>query len=97
VLPILLYNFGNSLVIPSLTLLALDEFPEQRGLAASCQMFLQSMCNVLLAGVIAPLAWGSALTLSIGMICLASTGAACVWLHHRLTRPAGRGLTTPPG
>ncbi|MDR0441143.1 MAG: multidrug effflux MFS transporter, partial [Candidatus Accumulibacter sp.] len=37
VLPVFLYNFGNSLVMPSLTLLALDHFPEQRGLAASCQ------------------------------------------------------------
>ncbi|MDR1936787.1 MAG: multidrug effflux MFS transporter [Candidatus Accumulibacter sp.] len=85
VLPILFYNLGTSLTIPSLTLLALDRFPEQRGLAASCQMFLQSMCNVLLAGVIAPLAWGSALSLSIGMACLALSGAACSWLHHRLS------------
>jgi DHA1 family bicyclomycin/chloramphenicol resistance-like MFS transporter len=83
--PILLYNLGTSLTLPSLTLLALDRFPEQRGLAASCQMFLQSMCNVLLAGAIAPLAWDSALSLSIGMACLALTGAACSWLHYRLS------------
>jgi DHA1 family bicyclomycin/chloramphenicol resistance-like MFS transporter len=88
VLPIFLYNFGNSLIIPSLTLLALDHFPEQRGLASSCQMFLQSMCNVVLAGMIAPLAWGSALSLSIGMACLGSLGAAGAWLHHRWSRPA---------
>ncbi|MDR3300350.1 MAG: multidrug effflux MFS transporter [Candidatus Accumulibacter sp.] len=85
VLHILLYNIGNSLAMPSLTLLALDEFPEQRGMAASCQMFLQSMCNVVLTGVIAPLAWGSALTLSIGMACLSAVGAACAWQHYRLS------------
>jgi DHA1 family bicyclomycin/chloramphenicol resistance-like MFS transporter len=90
VLPILFYNLGFSLATPSLTLLALDCFPEQRGLAASCQMFLQSMCNVVLAGAIAPLAWGSALSLSIGMVCLGSVGAACTWLHHRWSRQAPR-------
>jgi DHA1 family bicyclomycin/chloramphenicol resistance-like MFS transporter len=86
VLPIFLYNFGSSLIMPSLTLLALDHFPEQRGLAASCQMFLQSMCNVVLAGAIAPLAWGSALSLSIGMACLALISAAFYRLYHRLSK-----------
>jgi DHA1 family bicyclomycin/chloramphenicol resistance-like MFS transporter len=90
VLPIFLYNFGNSLVMPSLTLLALDRFPEQRGLAASCQMFLQSMCNVVLTGVIAPLAWGSSLSLSIGMACLALASAACYRLYHRLEQASKR-------
>ena len=88
ILPMPLYTLGMSLTMPSLTLLALDPFPEQRGLAASCQMFLQSMNNSLLAGVIAPAAWGSTLSLSIGMACLMLTGAACSWLHHRLS--AGR-------
>jgi DHA1 family bicyclomycin/chloramphenicol resistance-like MFS transporter len=96
VLPILLYNLGSSLSMPSLTLLALDCFPEQRGLAASCQMFLQSMCNVAVAGVIAPLAWGSALSLAIGMACLAAVGAACTWLHHRLSL-APRSFRRPSG
>jgi purine-cytosine permease-like protein len=44
------------------------------------------MCNVVLTGVIAPLAWGSALSLSIGMACLAATRAACYRLYHRLSR-----------
>ncbi len=55
VLPIFVYTFGMSVAMPSLTLLSLDPFPQQRGLAASCQMFLQSGFNGLLAGVIAPL------------------------------------------
>jgi len=86
ILPIPLYTLGMSLTMPSLTLLALDPFPQQRGLAASCQMFLQSMNNSLLAGVIAPAAWGSTLSLSIGMISLMLTGAVCSLMHHRLTR-----------
>ena len=85
ILPLPLYTLGMSLTMPSLTLLALDRFPAQRGLAASCQMFLQSMNNSVLAGVIAPLAWGSTLSLSVGMAVLMLVGAGCSLLHYRLT------------
>lgn len=67
ILPIFAYTIGMALTMPSLTLLALDLFPAQRGLAASCQSFLQSAVSSLTAGIIAPLIWGSALTLSLGM------------------------------
>ncbi|MFT3848355.1 MAG: multidrug effflux MFS transporter [Propionivibrio sp.] len=86
VLPIFVYTFGMSIAMPSLTLLSLDPFPQQRGLAASCQMFLQSGFNGLLAGVIAPLLWGSTLTLACGMGGMMLLGATAAWLHSR--RPA---------
>lgn len=89
IVPIPIYTFGMSLTMPSLTLLALEPFAEQRGLAASCQMFLQSLTNSLLAGVIAPALWGSTLAMSCGMGAFAAFGAACSWAHYRLThRPA---------
>lgn len=75
-----------SVAMPSLTLLSLDPFPQQRGLAASCQMFLQSGFNGLLAGVLAPLLWGSTLTLALGMGGMMLLGAAAAGLHSR--RPA---------
>ncbi len=87
VVPIFAYTFGLSLALPCLTLLALDPFPEQRGLAASCQMFLQSGSNALVAGVLAPLLWGSTQTLAIGMGVLVALGALAAGLHHRLKRP----------
>ena len=65
--------------------LALDPFHEQRGLAASCQMFLQSMFNSFVAGMIAPALWGSTLTLSLGMGTLMLLGVLATGLHHRLT------------
>ena len=86
VLPIFVYTFGMSVAMPSLTLLSLDPFPQQRGLAASCQMFLQSGFNGLLAGVLAPLLWGSTLTLACGMGGMMFLGATAAWLHSR--RPA---------
>ena len=86
VLPIPFYTLGMSLVMPSLTLLSLDPFPDQRGLASSCQMFLQSIFNGLVAGVIAPALWGSTRTLAFGMGGLMLLGAISVWLHHRSSR-----------
>jgi DHA1 family bicyclomycin/chloramphenicol resistance-like MFS transporter len=88
VLPIPLYTLGMSLTMPSLTLLALDPFAEQRGLAASCQMFLQSLNNSLIAGAIAPMLWGSTLSLSLGMGGLMLTGAASSALYFWLIRRA---------
>lgn len=86
VLPIPVYTFGMSLAMPCLTLLALDPFPEQRGLAASCQMFLQSTMNGLVAGVLAPALWGTTRTLALGMGSLMLFGGLSAWLHHRHTR-----------
>ena len=83
--PIFVYTFGMSMAIPCLTLLALDPFPNQRGLAASCQMFLQAGFNGLVAGVIAPLLWDSTRTLAFGMGVLMLIGGTSAWLHHRLT------------
>ena len=87
VLPIFCYTFGMSLAMPCLTLMALDQFPAQRGLAASCQMFLQASINSLAAGVLAPLLWDSPRTLALGMLTLMLLGAGCVLLHLRLMRP----------
>jgi MFS transporter, DHA1 family, multidrug resistance protein len=81
-----IYTFGMSLAMPCLTLLALDPFPEQRGLAASCQMFLQASSNGLVAGVLAPALWGSTLTLAYGMGALMLLGGTSAWLHRRVTQ-----------
>ena len=85
ILPIPIYTLGMSLAAPSLTLMALEPFPAQRGLAASCQMCFQSGSNALIAGLLAPLLWGSTQTLAIGMTGLTASGMLAAWLHHRLT------------
>ena len=83
VAPIFIYTTGMSLVMPSMTLYALDPFPAQRGLAASCQTFLQSAANGLVAALIAPAVWGSTLTLALTMLAFLSLGALSSWRHHR--------------
>ena len=82
VLHLFVYNLGMSLAMPCLTLQALARFPEQRGLAASCQMFLQTIFNAAVAGVVAPALWDSTLTMAIGMGVLMITGAFLAWRHQ---------------
>lgn len=84
VAPLFIYTTGMSLVTPILTLYALDPFPEQRGLAASCQTFLQAGFNGLVAALIAPIVWGSTLNLSMAMLAFLSLGTLATWLHQNL-------------
>jgi DHA1 family bicyclomycin/chloramphenicol resistance-like MFS transporter len=58
VMPLFIYVLGMSLAFPSLTLLALDLFPAQRGLAASCQSFVQTT-GAAVNAILAPRFWGS--------------------------------------
>lgn len=84
VIPLFVYTFGMSLAMPCLTLFALDPFPAQRGLAASCQTFLQSGFNGLAAAVIAPLLWGSTRSLAVGMGGLMLAGGLAALARYRL-------------
>jgi MFS transporter, DHA1 family, multidrug resistance protein len=73
VLPIGFYAFGMALATPGLLLIGLDQFPQMRGLAASCQAFAM----VLLAGLVtqlAPAFGGRALALGLvqGVLCIAA-------------------------
>jgi DHA1 family bicyclomycin/chloramphenicol resistance-like MFS transporter len=86
VLPLALYGIGTSLSMPCLTLMALDLFPERRGLAASCQSFVQSSGNAVVTAILAPLLWGSALSLSLGMLALMSLGALAFLAYLLLLR-----------
>ena len=83
VAPLFVYTFGMSLAMPVLTLFALDPFPAQRGLAASCQTFLQSGFNGIAAALIAPALWGSPLILACGMAGLLALGGLATLAHRR--------------
>jgi len=67
ILPFPLFNLGMAMAMPRMQLLALDLFPERRGLASSCQGTVQTATNALTAAVLAPLLWATPLTLAFGM------------------------------
>ena len=72
--PLFVYVLGTALAMPCLQMLSMDLFPDRLGMASSCQGFIQSSFNALLAGIIAPLLWDSTLTLALGMFGCMTTG-----------------------
>ena len=91
ILPLVFYVLGSALAMPSLTLMALDLFPARRGLASSCQGFVQSSGNALVTALLAPLLWHSGLSLAGGMLTLVACGALSFGVYCWLQRhPAPR-------
>ena len=82
----------STLTWPCLTLLALDHFPEHRGLASSCQSFLQMLVSSLCAGVAAPALWGSVQELALGSAASLLMSLACcgLWWLRFHPRPEPR-------
>ena len=87
VLPVMVYNFGMAVAMPSLTLLALEYFPANRGLAASCQSFLQMMTSAVSASLVAPALWRTVPGLAFGMLGFMALGLVGVALWTRLQAP----------
>jgi DHA1 family bicyclomycin/chloramphenicol resistance-like MFS transporter len=84
VLPVMVYTVGMSLAMPSLTLMLLDLFPSNRGLAASLQGAQQSFFCGLAAGLLSPYISGSGLGLAGGMAALLASGFACWYIFTRM-------------
>lgn len=82
VLPVGLYVVGVALAMPSLTLRILDLFPQRLGLISSCQGVTQTAVNAMTAALLAPLAWGSALTMAWAMAAFLLLGFAAFALRR---------------
>ena len=52
--PLVIYAFGVALVMPAITIMALDCFPHHRGTAASMQGFMQMIINAGVASLVVP-------------------------------------------
>lgn len=62
-----IHTFAQNIAFPVLTVLALDMFPRRRGMAASCQGFIQTLIMGLSAGLLVPHLWDSMMHLAIAM------------------------------
>ena len=83
VLPVMAYTIGMALAMPSITLIALDRFPQLRGMTSSLQGFAHSLFAGITAGVVSPLVSGSALSLAWGMGCMLLMGGLS-WMLYLL-------------
>ena len=72
---------GMSLAMPSLTLMLLDLFPHNRGMAASLQSCVQSMVAAFVAAIASPLFAASAATMAFGGLLFAGASLA-LWLTY---------------
>ena len=82
--PIAVFAFGWALMVPVVTLLVLDLYPERRGMASSLQAFVGSTANGIVAGVIAPLVMHSTVGLAAVSLSLMCIGlVAWLYLHAR--------------
>jgi MFS transporter, DHA1 family, multidrug resistance protein len=52
--PLVIYAIGTAMIMPAITILALDCFPHHRGTAASMQGFFQMLINAAVAGIAVP-------------------------------------------
>ena len=91
VLPIMVYTVGMALAMPSMTLLALDIFPRNRGATASLQGFMHSFISSLSAGLLSPLVSHSDVTLALAMTGLLALGCLS-WITYLRLQP--RALAT---
>ncbi len=85
--PLVFYAFAVSFTMPSLTLLALDCFPRNRGMAAAVQSFMQVGFNALVAVLLVPFAADHVLGLALGMLALACAGFLVWRWQERLPAP----------
>jgi DHA1 family bicyclomycin/chloramphenicol resistance-like MFS transporter len=75
-LPIAALAFVIALSMPLLVGHALHPFPDNAGLAASCQLFMQYSMMAVVAGLLAPMLWDSLSHLALGcgvLTCLSMT------------------------
>jgi DHA1 family bicyclomycin/chloramphenicol resistance-like MFS transporter len=85
IVPVFLYVIGMSISMPSLTLLTLDLFPSQRGLAASCQGFISLGANSVVSAFVA-LIWGTPLSLALTEITMLTAGVLTVLLYFKFMK-----------
>jgi DHA1 family bicyclomycin/chloramphenicol resistance-like MFS transporter len=92
-LPIALFAFGWALMVPVVTLLLLDLYPERRGMAASVHAFIGSTANGVAAGLLAPLVMHSTRALAISSLVMMSVGLLAWFYLHRRWPEIGRTAT----
>jgi DHA1 family bicyclomycin/chloramphenicol resistance-like MFS transporter len=96
-LPIAIFSFGWALMVPVVTLLVLDLYPERRGLASSLQAVIASTANGVVAGAVTPLVMHSTRALALTSIGFMAIGLVAWGLVQTAWPQTGRGASSRPG
>lgn len=83
--PVVLYVIGLAIMMPAITVMALDCLPTHRGTAASMQGFVQTLVNAAVASIMVPLLHGLWLHFVLGQL-LFLLLAAALWYRLGLQR-----------
>lgn len=79
VAPLVVYAFGVTLVIPVLTVQALDCFPHNRGMASAVQSFAQMSFNAVVAGFLMPITASSLVYMALAQGLLLCASVLIMW------------------
>ena len=78
--PQVLYAFGMALAMPALSILAIDCFPNNRGLASAVQSFIHILFAAVVASIIVPMLANSITGFAVAqLLCLATALVMWVW------------------
>lgn len=84
VAPLTLYVLGMALTMPNLNLMGLDCFPNNRGMAAAVQSFVQMSFTALIVGAVVPLVSTELVNMTLTMFGLNLAGFLLwQWLKHQ--------------
>jgi DHA1 family bicyclomycin/chloramphenicol resistance-like MFS transporter len=83
--PVVLYVTGLAVMMPAITVMALDCLPSHRGTAASMQGFVQTLVNAAVASIMVPMLHDRWLNFVLGQL-LFLLLAAGLWYHLELRR-----------
>ena len=89
-IPIAVFAFGWALLVPVVTLMVLDMYPERRGLASSLQAVIASTANGVVAGAVTPLVMHSTRALALTSIAFMCIGLVAWLAVKRIWPQTGR-------
>lgn len=82
--PIGLFTLGWALMVPAITVRAIDLYPARRGMASSMQSFIGGVSNSLMAGVVVPAVMHSLLAMAIASASAFALGLVAWIVHSRV-------------
>lgn len=85
--PLVIYAFGVALVMPAITIMALDCYPYNRGSAASMQGFIQMSVNAGVASLAVPALHSQQYLFVAGQVVFASAALTLWFVSLRSERP----------